>query len=387
MLFDFEALDADEGDCLLLHYGAAEDPRHAVIDGGLARTWVNRLRPRLEQLRERHELDDETSLALDLVVVTHIDRDHIEGIVTMFEELAEGTETPPWTIDCLWHNGFDNSLGTNQIAAIRKHAGGAQGVADGLALRSLAKRRVRSINGPKEQLPARFVLRGAGAVPSIPFDGGLTLTVLAPTVDELHRLQTVWDAYLQQHPDEEAGGAAATKRTVTPENLSSIALLAKVGHRTVLLAGDTGHQQLLDGLTAAEVLGEGERCELDVMKVSHHGSCNNASLELFDRVHAKHYVFCANGKHSNPDIETLELLWKARGKEADKWQIWTTFTRNAFEDVEDTGPEASKRREALEEIQRWFNRHKVKVNHRDPDALGIVIALGTETLRPPKGRS
>ena len=52
---------------------------------------------------------------------------------------------------------------------------------------------------------------------------------------------------------------------------------------------------------------------LDVLKLPHHGSCNNVEPALFKRIHADHYVVCADGiKHKHPDKETLEWLVASR---------------------------------------------------------------------------
>jgi hypothetical protein len=375
MLFDFEALDAGEGDCLLLHYGSVDNPKHIIIDGGLQRTWANRLEPRLQELREYHQLDDDRKLAIELVVVTHIDLDHIEGIIEMFEGIADehAHAGVPWRVERLWHNVFDNDLSTDELARVRRQAtGGAAGVGQGFELIELARGRVGSINGPKKTFPRRFVVRVSDTAPVVEIEG-LELTVLAPTVAELDLLQTEWDTYLREHPELEAGGAAAVER-VTPPNLSSIALLARACDRSVLLCGDTGHQQILAGLAAAGVLEPDGQCSVDVFKISHHGAQANASLELFQRVLAEHYVISANGKHGNPDIETLDLLWEARGHAAETWQIWTTFSRDAFEQA--TGA----RRDALRRIQAWFDGHPVRVNYREPEASGLTISLGPERM-------
>ena len=71
MLFSLEALKAQHGDCLLLHWG---DPaRLILIDGGPGPVYRNSLEPRLEQLRGRRVGEGE-SLPVDMLVVSHIDR-------------------------------------------------------------------------------------------------------------------------------------------------------------------------------------------------------------------------------------------------------------------------------------------------------------------------
>src|SRR5688572_1883120 len=88
-----EVLPAEEGDCLLLTCRANEKAHHVLIDGGTPAT-AARLRARLERLPDRH---------LDLLVVTHIDTDHIGGMVRLLRD--PGFD---FTIDDVWFNGFQH---------------------------------------------------------------------------------------------------------------------------------------------------------------------------------------------------------------------------------------------------------------------------------------
>lgn len=51
-------------------------------------------------------------------MVSHVDDDHIHGLLEMAEELrdAELAQEPfRWDVKTLWHNGFDDIIGNNQI--------------------------------------------------------------------------------------------------------------------------------------------------------------------------------------------------------------------------------------------------------------------------------
>src|SRR5689334_23607528 len=97
MTLTFEALNAAEGDCLLLHHGPPNARRHIVIDGGVTETWACSLRPRLEQLRDEHDLDPDVALPIELLVVSHIDDDHIGGVKAMLDELSSAPgRRKPW---------------------------------------------------------------------------------------------------------------------------------------------------------------------------------------------------------------------------------------------------------------------------------------------------
>ena len=85
MQFALEALQANDGDCLLLHFagGAGDAVTRVLIDGGSRGIYKNVLKPRLDALRGQDPLD------LRMVMVSHIDADHITGIVDLFKVLSE----------------------------------------------------------------------------------------------------------------------------------------------------------------------------------------------------------------------------------------------------------------------------------------------------------
>ncbi|QBE66756.1 MBL fold metallo-hydrolase [Pseudoduganella lutea] len=104
-IFSLEALDAAEGDALILHYGSSAAPRHLLIDGGPRATWQRALRPRLAQIAERLE---QWPLELRHILVSHLDSDHIGGVLALAESL--GAEDCPAQCDRFWLNTFDEAL-------------------------------------------------------------------------------------------------------------------------------------------------------------------------------------------------------------------------------------------------------------------------------------
>src|SRR5437762_5683312 len=86
MLLTLEPLQAQSGDCLLLHWGSVADAKLAVIDGGPGNVYSNILRPRLEEILGHRNL---ARLPIDLVMVSHIDNDHVIGIKKFFQQLKD----------------------------------------------------------------------------------------------------------------------------------------------------------------------------------------------------------------------------------------------------------------------------------------------------------
>ena len=70
---------SDDGDCLLL---SSSDGHHALIDGGRSGSFQSETWRTLQSLARAKE-------PLDLVVVSHVDADHISGILWLANLVAE----------------------------------------------------------------------------------------------------------------------------------------------------------------------------------------------------------------------------------------------------------------------------------------------------------
>ncbi len=330
MIFSLEALQAFHGDSLLLHAGTADEPLLILVDGGPSGTWEQHLQPRLEELRAARAPDG-GALRIDLAMVSHIDSDHIAGMVDLAAALVaeqDDSQALSYDVATLWHNSFDDVLGDDaddvraaaldvlaqpigDAAADEIRAAGhavVASVAEGRELRDHAKTLGWSINEP---FGGPVVLPQDGAR-SITI-GTVKLTVVCPHQVQLDRLHAAWDKWLEEHPKAVAGAAlAAVSRDNSPYNLSSIVVLAECAGKTMLLTGDARDDHVLSGLDAAGIA-QGGKTHVDVLKLPHHGSIRNIRPEFFERVTADHYVICADGRHGNPETATLDLIADSRG--------------------------------------------------------------------------
>jgi glyoxylase-like metal-dependent hydrolase (beta-lactamase superfamily II) len=73
-----KVFSASDGDCLML---TSSDGHHALIDGGRGESFRKQTWPALQALAKADE-------AIDLVVVSHIDADHISGILWLMKAVA-----------------------------------------------------------------------------------------------------------------------------------------------------------------------------------------------------------------------------------------------------------------------------------------------------------
>jgi hypothetical protein len=353
---------ASDGDCLLL---SSRDGRHALIDGGRSGTFEKETWPVLQELARKKQ-------AIDLLVVSHIDADHITGILWLMERVAEwelfdhqrgagrnrridqpSFPRPP-KIERFWHNAWRALVG-DLAGPIEAYLGQAT---DGLELSAPDRVRlpraaldaIEAVEGLAESIPqgvkllemvdndtpidrnadfgGRLVRRPAKATL-----GTTKLTVIGPSTSDLERLRECWRKWLAKTSpggsSVDSGSLAQAEQVVgslveaatiiektnpddvTPPNRASITLLAEEDGRTCLLTGDAGEPELLRGLKAAGKLNGGPfRC--NVVKVQHHGATANLSIKFAKAVLADHYVFCADGNHHNPEPSVIKTIVEGR---------------------------------------------------------------------------
>lgn len=365
-MFTVEALRAQHGDCLLVHFGEPVDPNLILIDGGPSRTYRETLRPRLEALREERGL---AALPLELIMVSHLDEDHIEGLLRMCQALVkgplDGLQIEPKT---LWHNTFaEQKLAADEAAddddAVNHlNSAGAGGQELGVVVSSIGQSEnlqelVRAL-GWSVNKPFTGMVRADGPDDNhVSFDG-LELTVVAPNADQLAKLHDEWPedihalARLEEDPDD------------SPFNLASIVCLLEAEGKRALMTGDALGSDVLTALETAGLVEPGASLELDLLKVPHHGSSRNATPEFFERLPAEHYVISADGKNSNPDFSTLEMLLEARRDDA--FTLHLTY-RDLIE------PAGSAPIDYLENQKR--SGREFGLEYRAPEAFSLAIAL------------
>ncbi|MEA2490177.1 MAG: hypothetical protein QOH21_1969, partial [Acidobacteriota bacterium] len=208
MPLQLEALPALYGDSLLLHYGTKADPQLIIIDGGPKTVYANSLRPRLEEIKAERSPDE--PLPVRLIMVSHIDEDHIKGILDLAAELEDDQDSRLVAVQELWHNAFTDILGDEDDQYL-KDAGGAAKISsvDGSVSPELRQQHpsaamIASV-GQGRQLrdmvqnklgwvlnDDRPLLMAGSDKDTFDVGGKLKLTVLGPSRDRLLKLQKDW---------------------------------------------------------------------------------------------------------------------------------------------------------------------------------------------------
>jgi hypothetical protein len=321
-LLSLEVLPAKKGDCLLLHYGTPASRRLWIIDGGPSDVYKPVLRQRLDALR-----GSQASLEVELLMVSHHDDDHIKGILDLCLDLDSRTGARPYRIHRLWHNSFQNLIdldpqGDGTVPAPVTAAFGAvsaheqamlASVEQGHKLGAYARKFEWAVNSAFATKVASF---GQAPPPDLSAFAPLEITMIGPMQSEVDALRKVYRAYLEKlakGQQAEAEAALAAYKDKSPANLSSIVALVKHGGKSILLTGDARGDTVLKALRELDLIGPGKVLKVDVLKLPHHGSDRNVEPDFFEAIQADHYVFCGDGSHGNPERETLQMLFAARG--------------------------------------------------------------------------
>ncbi|PWC52421.1 MBL fold metallo-hydrolase [Azospirillum sp. TSO22-1] len=313
--FNLHVVQALHGDCLIVEHEDGGTRRFILVDGGPAGVYEEHLKPYLTQLVG-------AGGPLDLVVLSHVDDDHVVGVLELFADIDLATvngDTPPVALGELWHNSFratvdeDGGIAerTRQIltmngarqVAMTATASAFFGINQGNQLARAATKlgiAVNAVTGGDVVMP-ETVHNPVGR-------HGLEIHVIGPNQANLAALRDEWLDWLATHEHAAlVDPTTAANADKSVPNLSSIMLLLRSGGRSMLLTGDGRGDFIVQGLQQAGLM-NGGTCHVDVLKVQHHGSNRNSKPDFFKTVTADTYVISADGKHGNPDLPTLQWI-------------------------------------------------------------------------------
>jgi beta-lactamase superfamily II metal-dependent hydrolase len=330
---------AKNGDAFLINANG----NHLLVDGGFASTYTNYIAQDLAELSRQGN-------RISLVVCTHIDADHIGGLLAFFS--ANGCpDSRGIEVDAVWHNSL-RSLSSEphgpcmpqdaRVLASIKRRGfplATERAADPISVRqgsSLAKllriERYHWNDGDGSQcIDSR--------VAPLDLPNAVQVKVLGPTVERLESLRAWWlremkklgyrgvgeasdlvdDAYEMWCAHDSQSAAPCIRPIAAQKDLpltevytadtsiangSSIALLLTAGKASVLLLGDAWAEDMVAELKQRQT--DGGIQLFDAIKISHHGSNHNTSVELLAMVDAPCFLISTDGsRHGHPDFEVL----------------------------------------------------------------------------------
>jgi len=303
-VFRLEVFPAQRGDSILVEYGDANAPHRMLIDGGITRTARDHLVDRLAAMGD--------NARIDCLVVTHIDQDHIQGVVDLLQALPGNV-----SIERVWFNG-------EKHLPFQPH-----GIHDALELAEVLESSHKPAwdAGTGEEA---ICLDDGGTPWEEELPGGLKLTLLSPDAGKLEALALKWSDVLEEMgvKDEETVAArieaqedlfpglepmgaedidvaqlaeSKFEEDKTVPNGSSIAFLAEYAGKSAIFLADA-HPSLV--LSSLKKLSPDAPLQVDCVKLSHHGSRKNTSLALVRHLESPRWIVSSNGaqtKHPNEE--------------------------------------------------------------------------------------
>lgn len=338
----FHILQAGYGDCLVIEYG--DDPKCpyiVIIDGGVGESTTRELKKFLKSM---------PGAQLELLVVSHVDDDHIVGATRLLKDKAIRAR-----IKDIWFNGA-----TQKIAGLEEF-----GFKQGDKLEEM-------LGDASLKLPWNAAFNTRDVVVDLStrvkptyLPLGATITLLSPTVESLHTLREAWIEHGLKNKKNEAGKTGITSESdmvksknlepmgardipkinvgellkedydedQSPPNGSSIAFIFEFGDGSLLLAADAHSSVLLE---SAAMIYEGKGCKIDVFKLPHHGSAANVTVELLKTFPSKTYVISTDGgKHNHPhDLAIARIADISPGSvvkfnyPSDAYERWRKFCQD-----------------------------------------------------------
>lgn len=355
----FPALSGDS--FLITCYG--EKNRYILVDFGYKTTYRNHLKNRLKELAL-------TGNTIELAIITHIDRDHINGALPFFEENGCLENPSIIYVNDVWHNSFRHFQFAKREEG--KISECERNILEEVLLEGYPEEENDNVIERDEEISAEdgtylgaLLVKGkynwnrrAGGqaiqseLPPMELADGIKLIILSPNKQKLELLESEWrdyivnEGFITKITDEEIfddafeyylaklkdNGAEFNEDVSDSLNMeelssgckfvedkainngSSISFILEFREKKILFLGDS-HPSVIENKLKILYKEENFPINFDAIKVSHHGSMNNTSPELLKLIDSETYLISTNGKkHNHPDKETIARIVNRKTK-------------------------------------------------------------------------
>lgn len=301
-----EILKVYHGDSILIKF---EDNnkmiRNILVDGGIKKSYPRVIKRKLKEIINNKEV-------IDLLVITHIDDDHIGGIIKLFED----EDIDRNIIKKIWFNSeynisseFPELEVEPEGIEVNKDISNQTSFVQGNTLEKELKEQNnwedRIIQFSKEFIEYNI--------------GDAELTVLTPRFDGIIGLQKKWQRELPESKKSSSEDNDYSenikdlikidfKEDESVTNKSSISFLLEHNKEKILLLGDAHPTDVIKSL---DELGytEENKLKVDYVKLSHHGSKKNTNFELLKIISCNKFIISTNGsRHGLPSKECVSKI-------------------------------------------------------------------------------
>lgn len=305
---EIKMLKAEEGDCFIIKIKDTSDEDkiyNILIDGGVEDTFFDSLESEVTDILKRGE-------NIDLLIITHICSDHLDGIKTMFEELDE--DTLKNKIKKVWFNSAEliaDYLGENKgeienrAIKISKKDSLKVSKRTGYTLEKYLKKLGIELEIINNEIETKYLDK----------EKKIKFTILSPNKESLERLNGVWpkenlkiggkidEDYLKSIEEliaddseylDEANNLKKKYKDTSEHNGASIAFLLEHNDKKFLFLGDSYEDIVVNSIK--DKFSNELPIEVEVMKVSHHGSKANISPALLGLIDCDKFMISTDGE-------------------------------------------------------------------------------------------
>lgn len=284
MKYEYEALKVDDADVILIRHIINEEQFIVCIDTGNLDDWVK---------IKNHVKDVYNTTYIDLIILTHPDKDHKDGIYGLLNDNEI-------VIGCVWLTDPAEYLDENDIKRYRNHDNAVKAV-----------RKIWSKSSDENDNLFDYKVTIENVIDGVSHSE-LPLKIVGPTKEyylqvvkkmvEEYGIQTYIESSKDKYDDayeideEEQKSVIDKSEDPSPYNASSLIVLYEPGDgKKLLFAGDantTSLQMMLDKYKWLR--------NVDLLKVPHHGSVNNLNTKIIEELAPKKSYISAIGNSKHP---------------------------------------------------------------------------------------
>lgn len=307
-------LKAFKGDSILLSFIDSENiERNILIDGGTGSTYFENKSRKKGELYTIIELIKSENKRIDLLILTHIDDDHIGGILRWIAKDQDAFKL----IDKVWFNS-GKSIAEYLESLVNEELE--------LTL-DIFKDRLTSVKQAKtfedyllenNIWDRKIILKELSCEKN-----GLKIQILSPSVKKLEKLlnefrkpkhsyftsgeEQDWGIPLSDFIIEESSEEYKFDEDDSVPNGSSIAFILTFNEKNYVFLGDSHSTDIIESLKVN--YSKENPLIAELLKLSHHGSCRNTNKELLEIIKTDNYIVSSDGTSDNlPNKRTFARI-------------------------------------------------------------------------------
>jgi beta-lactamase superfamily II metal-dependent hydrolase len=313
MSLELRILQAEHGDSIVISVEFESVRRNILIDGGPAQTFAVQNIPRTLQLY-LNEIKEKSEL-VDLLVLTHVDDDHIGGLLAGFNKygyLSNLTQEVWFNSGKLIFDHFNKPISNSNSVILKSSVGSNTSTGQGIKLEDHLEGMKNSIN---KEIWSHSIITAGNEFSRF----GCNFKILSPSIPKLQKLLTAWEKDRLN-----ANTSAASKdydksfqellnsdefiEDKKPHNGSSLAFIFEFNGKKLLLLGDS-HPSVIANSLRELGFSVDNRLHIDYVKISHHGSKANTNDDLLSLISSRNFIISTNGNyHGLPNKKTLARI-------------------------------------------------------------------------------